>query len=162
MPGPPVSLGCTLPLGASLLPPPANVSVGLRQLFVKRSCVDASLAWLRAFRSRVTALPRACQGRTGLAEIQGQRQYDMFGLFLLSLCWSNIPEGGAGPTGRSVPDGDRNSHRPVRRCDLPYFILHLLRRQATDHSFRFVCLPGLGRLGAGGVVALVPGARAMK
>ena len=31
MPGPPVVLGCKLPLAACSLPPPANVSVGLRQ-----------------------------------------------------------------------------------------------------------------------------------
>ena len=114
MPGPPVGLGCRVALPAFLPPSPANVSVGLKQIFVQRSCVDASLPCLRACRSRVTALPRACQGRTGLAEIQGQRQYDMFGLFLSPLCWSNIPEGGAGPTRRSVPDGDRNSQGATR------------------------------------------------
>ena len=120
MPGPPVGLGCRVALPAFLPPSPANVFVGLKQIFVQRSCVDASLPCLHACRSRVTALPRACQGRTGLAEIQGQRQYDMFGLFLSPLCWSNIPEGGAGPTRRSVPDGDRNSQGRVGHANVMY------------------------------------------
>ena len=81
-------LGCKLPLAACSLPPPANGSVGLRQLFVKRSCVDASLTWFRARRSRVTALPRACQGRTGLAEIQGVE--------VTELGWSGGLFGGGG------------------------------------------------------------------
>ena len=45
VPGPPV-VGCWKP-SAFWPPPPANASVGLRQLFVKRSCVDACFAWAR-------------------------------------------------------------------------------------------------------------------